>query len=102
MEVVDYLTIDEDWDNISYEGKSVLANYVNNNCQYTTFVSNDNGVMCSFVAAINSSSDFMEQAKLSYKIIGDSIETANSILPQIKTHYTIKKQENHIGFNSNK
>ena len=101
MEVVDYLTID-DWDKISYEGKSVLANYVNSNCQYTTFVSSDNGVMCSFVAAINSSSDFMEQAKISYKIIGESLETANSILPQIKNNYTIKKQENHIGFNINR
>ena len=102
LEVVDYLTIDEEWDKISIEGKSVLANYVNNNCQYTTFVSTENGVMCGFVGAINSSADFMEQAKLSYRMIGEAIETANNVLPDIRRQYPVVEQKNHIGFNNNK
>ena len=101
VEFVDYANIDEDWDNISFDGKSVLANYVNNECPYTSIVSSHKGVVCSHVTTVDDADDFLVKAKQSYNLFHESFDKVADIMPQIKERYTIVEKK-HIGFNNYK
>ena len=100
-EIIDYLVIDGEWDKISYEGKAVLANYVNRECPHSTFLSTDVGVVCSYITYLRDSSDFIREAQLGYNVIGDAITTATNVLPQVKLRYLTTEKANLIGFVNN-
>ncbi len=97
-EFVDYTIIDDDWNNISNEGKAILANYVNGKCPHTTFFSHDDGVVCSYIAYVHNSDDFIKEAKMGYNVIGEAITEATDVLPQVKQRYSTKDNTNPIGF----
>ena len=101
-EFLDYATIDADWDSISIEGKSVLANYVNNECPHISMIANKGGVVFSHITTVSDAGDFVEKAKLTYRIIGEAMSKATDVMPQIKGQYITGNSQNHIGFNSNK
>ena len=96
--IVDSAKIDEDWDKISAEGKSVLANYVNNECNHTTFIANGNGCVCTHTTYVRNPSDFLNEAKNAYEVIGRAFNTAVDILPQIKEKYPLVENESSVGF----
>ncbi|MBO7444857.1 MAG: hypothetical protein J6T86_00395 [Bacteroidales bacterium] len=95
---VDYLIIDDDWNDITNEGKAVLANYVNGRCPHTTFFSTNDGVVCSYIAYVQNSADFIKEAKIGYNIIGEAIAEATDVLPQVKQRYSTMENTNPIGF----
>lgn len=96
--IVDRAKIDEHWDKISEEGKSVLANYVNNECYHTTFIAKENGCICTHITYVRTPSDFLNEAKNAYEVIGRTFNTALEILPQVKGRYPIDETEGGIGF----
>ncbi len=96
--ILDYLEIDENWDKISFEGKAVLANYVNRECYHTTFHCNDEGVICQYTTYIKNAKDFLDETKNAYILIDKAINVANDVLPQIKAHYTTGGKSSPIGF----
>ncbi len=96
--IVDYLTIDDDWDDISNEGKAVLANHVNMECPHSLFVSHERGVACRFYTDVRNPDDFIRAAQDGYHVIGEAVETAMKALPQIKMQYSNKTNANPIGF----
>ncbi len=96
--IVDRAKIDEHWDKISEEGKSVLANYVNNECYHTTFIAKENGCICTHITYVRTSSDFLGEAQNAYEVIGRTFNTALEILPQVKGRYPVDETEGGIGF----
>lgn len=96
--IVDRAKIDEHWDKISEEGKSVLANYVNNECYHTTFIAKENGCICTHITYVRTSSDFLSEAQNAYEVIGRTFNTALEILPQIKGRYPLDESAGGIGF----
>ncbi|MBR4911474.1 MAG: hypothetical protein IKZ54_01355 [Bacteroidales bacterium] len=96
--IVDRAKIDEHWDKISEEGKSVLANYVNNECYHTTFTAKENGCVCTHITYVRTPSDFLNEAKNAYEVIGRTFNTALEILPQVKGRYPVDETEGGIGF----
>lgn len=98
VSVVDYAIIDEKWDDISTEGKAILANYVNAKCYHTTFISNKDGVACQYVAYIQSEIDFLDEAKQASEMINYAIGTAYETLSEIKQEYSVDNKDKTIGF----
>jgi hypothetical protein len=96
--IVDRAKIDEHWDKISEEGKSVLANYVNNECYHTTFTAKENGCVCTHITYVRTPSDFLSEAQNAYEVIGRTFNTALEILPQIKGRYPLDESAGGIGF----
>lgn len=96
--IVDRANIDEQWDKISGEGKAVLANYVNLGCADTTFIAMKNMCVCSFVTYVRNPSDFLNEVKNGYELIGGAYIQALEILPQIKERYSVDETEGGIGF----
>lgn len=96
--IVDHANVDEHWDKISSEGKAVLANYVNEECYHSTFLSNEHGCSCAYTTFVRTPSDFHNEAKNAYDVIGKAFNTAIDILPQIKEKYPNGGQSDSIGF----
>ena len=96
--IVEYCSIDDQWDKISVEGKAVLANYINGECYHTTFYSNEYGCTCQFTTFVKDPADFLKEAKMGCDIIGTAIYKAVEMLPDIKQHYLANGQEESIGF----
>lgn len=96
--IIDRANIDEDWDKISAEGKAVLANYVNAECYHSTFLSNEHGCSCAYTTFVRIPSDFFNEAKNAYDVIGKAFNTAMDILPQIKEKYPLVENESSVGF----
>ncbi len=96
--IVDCANIDDDWDKISLEGKAVLANYVNNECYHTTFIAKGNGCVCTHITYVRTPSDFLNESKKAYDVIGGTLNTALEILPQIKERYLVDEPGGGIGF----
>lgn len=96
--IVDRANIDEHWDRISAEGKAVLANYVNAECYYTTFLANEYGCSCAYTTFVRNPSDFLNEAKNAYDVIGRAFGTALKVLPQIKEQYPMNGNEGSVGF----
>lgn len=96
--IVDRAKIDEHWDKISDEGKAVLANYVNAECYHTTFLANEYGCSCAYTTFVRNPSDFLNEAKNAYDVIGRAYNTALEILPQIKEQYPLAGNESSVGF----
>ena len=99
-EIIDYALIDENWNDISFQGKSVLANYVNQNCPHSTIVASDKGIVCSHVTAISNAKDFLKSALISRDVINEALEKSSDILPYIKRDFPLQNEVKHIGFNS--
>ena len=96
--IVDRFAIDEQWDKISPEGKAVLANYVNGECNHSMFYTNEYGCTCSYITSVRNPADFLEEARKGYNMIGEAYITAVEILPKIKQDYPVNGQEGTIGF----
>ncbi len=96
--IVDYAQIDEEWENISMEGQAVLANAVNLENPHITLIAQSNRVVCVFISSVSSAEDFMVEIKRAYRAIGEALNYAYDILPQIKRHYPTKEKEKPIGF----
>lgn len=96
--IIDRANIDEDWDKISAEGKAVLDNYVNRECYHSSFLSNEYGCSCAYTTFVRTPSDFLNEAKSAYDVIGKAFNTAIDILPQIKEKYPNSGQSDSIGF----
>lgn len=96
--IVDRTEIDDDWDKISAEGKAVLANYANNECNHTTIIAKGNGCVFTYTTYVRNPSDFLNEAKNAYDVIGTAFNTAMDILPQIKEKYHLVGNENSVGF----
>ena len=102
--IVDNTEIGEDgeWESISYEGRAVIANYVNNECYHTAVVAHDSGVSIQFITSIDNPKDFLEVSKQAYRIMGETVAYIHKILPDIKNVYARKENDTRIGFVQNK
>lgn len=99
--ILDYTDIDEDWEKISMEGQAVLANAVNIENPHITLIAQSNRVVCAFISSVSSAEDFMVEIKRAYRAIGEALNYAYDILPQIKYYYPAKEKEVSIGFAKN-
>ena len=98
--IVDFASIDEDWDKISMEGKAVLANYVNGECQHSTFYANEYGCFCTYTSFVRNPTDFLAETHIGYYTIKNAYTTAIEMLPSIKQQYTVDGHDGAIGFMS--
>ena len=98
IEILDYGNIDEDWNKISLEGKSVLANYINQEYPQIKMVTAEKGVVFSYVTAISGGNEFLEKAQLSYNAMNETISRVFDVYPKIKERYSEKEQNRPIGF----
>lgn len=96
--IIDRANIAEHWDKISAEGKAMLANYVNEECYHSTFLSNEYGCSCAYTTFVRTPADFLNEAKDAYEVIGRAFNTALEILPQIKERYPLVENESSVGF----
>ena len=99
-EVIDFTEFDE-WDKISAEGKALIADYVNQECPYTTCVVTLKGMAFSHITAIQTVEDFLFIAKSSYDLIGKAVNLTEKMVGTAQAAYSTKETNNHIGFNYN-
>lgn len=98
IEILDYGNIDNDWNKISLEGKSVLANYINQEYPQIKMVTTEKGIAFSYVTAISGGNEFLEKAQLSYNAMNESVSRVFDVYPKIKERYSEKEQNRPIGF----
>lgn len=97
IEFLDYAR-NEDWEKISLEGRAVFANHINRKSPFTKITSFEKGFEVSFVTAINKSGEFLNKAKLSYRVMSDTFSNVAEVYPEIKRLYSGNEQSHSIGF----
>lgn len=93
-----YYTSEEDWEKLSHEGRAFFANHINREFPYTKIISFEKGYLVSYVTAINRSGEFLNKAKLSYKVMGETFSNVAEVYPEIKRLYSGNEQSHSIGF----